>query len=135
MTRRLEPMERVYELGDASVPFPFDVHAMIYSDDAPGVERLLHKEFDDLRVNKVNYRKEFFRVTLERIRQLAEAKGMQVTFTMAAEARDYRETQALERMSEGERTRYQAKWKEADSGSPDLERVRRSGSPAGSAAA
>lgn len=121
MTRRLEPMERVYELGDASVPFPFDVHAMIYSDDAPSLERLLHKAFDDLRVNKVNYRKEFFRVTLERIRQLAEEKGLQVSFTMAAEARDYRETLALERMSQGERERYQSKWQEADTLFPDVE--------------
>ncbi len=121
MTRRLEPMERVYELGDASVPFPFDVHAMIYSEDAPGLERLLHKEFDEFRVNKVNYRKEFFRVTLECIRQLAAEKELQVSFTMMAEARDYRETLALERMSQSERERYQSKWQEADTLSPDLE--------------
>jgi hypothetical protein len=71
MTRRLIPEDRIKELGDASVPFAFDVHAMIRSDDAPALERMLHQEFDDARINKVNYRKEFFRIPLERIRALA----------------------------------------------------------------
>ena len=64
MTRRLEPMDRVKELGDASVPFSFDVHAMIYSDDAPALEKSLHRVFDDKSVNKVNPRKEFFKLPL-----------------------------------------------------------------------
>jgi hypothetical protein len=106
MTRRLEPLDRVKELGDASVPFAFDVHGMIYSDDAPTLERLLHEQFDDLRINKVNYRKEFFRVPLDRVRAFAEEKGFQTTFTMVAEARDYRETQALEKMTPDERQKY-----------------------------
>lgn len=71
----------------------------------------------------MNYRKEFFRVTLERIRQLAEAKGLQVTFTMAAEARDYRETLALERMSQVEKELYQAKWQAADARLEDLDQA------------
>jgi T5orf172 domain/Domain of unknown function (DUF4041) len=110
LTRRLEPLERIYEPGDASVPFPFDIHAMIFSQDAPSLERMLHQEFDELRVNKVNFRKEFFRLSLERLRTLATSKGLEATFTMAAEAREYRESQALERMSPEERRRYQSRW-------------------------
>lgn len=67
MTRRLEPMDRVKELGDASVPFDFDVHAMISCDDAPALEKALHDYLERYRVNKVNLRKEFFRVELEKI--------------------------------------------------------------------
>jgi len=109
MTRRLIPEERVKELGDASVPFAFDVHAMIKSDDAPTLERMLHRAFEDARINKVNYRKEFFRLPLERLRSFAAEKGLAVTFTMAAEAREYRETQALEKMSPQARAQYQIK--------------------------
>lgn len=69
MTRRLDPQDRVDELGDASVPFTFDVHAMIFSDDAPTLENNLHKEFDDRKVNMINGRKEFFNVTLDEIKQ------------------------------------------------------------------
>jgi len=67
MTRRLEPMDRVKELGDASVPFDFDVHAMISCDDAPALEKALHDKLETYRMNKVNVRKEFFRVELQRI--------------------------------------------------------------------
>ena len=63
MTRRLEPLDRVNELGDASVPFRFDVHALFYSDDAVTIEAMLHRTFAEQRVNKVNLRREFFRVT------------------------------------------------------------------------
>lgn len=69
MTRRLNPMERVRELGDASVPFNFDVHAMIFSDDAPGLEAALHKRFDSKKLNLVNQRREFFKCSLEEIKQ------------------------------------------------------------------
>lgn len=62
MTRRLDPLDRVQELGDASVPFTFDVHALFFSDDAVGVEAMLHREFAPQRLNQVNHRKEFFRV-------------------------------------------------------------------------
>ena len=106
MTRRLEPEDRVKELGDASVPFGFDVHAMIRSDDAPTLERLLHGKFDETRVNKVNYRKEFFRVPIQRLREFVAEKGLEATFTMTAEAREYRETQALEKMTPEEREKY-----------------------------
>jgi ketosteroid isomerase-like protein len=106
MTRRLEPMDRIWELSDASVPFDFDVHAMIPCEDAPALENLLHTEFDDLRINKVNSRKEFFRVPLERLRSLITAKGIQASFTMVAEAHEYRETQVLNKMTSEERERY-----------------------------
>ncbi|MBU2499976.1 DUF4041 domain-containing protein [bacterium] len=97
LTRRLEPLDRVRELGDSSVPFDFDVHAMILSDDAPTLETRLHRHFALAQVNKVNYRKEFFRATIADIRQEIEALGLECKWTMAAEARDYRETLAIER--------------------------------------
>lgn len=67
MTRRLDPMDRVNELGDASVPFRFDVHAIIFSDDAPRLENALHKAFENKRVNMMNNRREFFKATLDEI--------------------------------------------------------------------
>lgn len=67
LTRRLDPMDRVRELGDASVPFAFDVHGIVYSEDTPKLESNLHQQFDALRVNVVNSRKEFFRVELDQI--------------------------------------------------------------------
>lgn len=97
MTRRLEPLDRVRELGDASVPFPFDVHAMVWTDDAPALEHAMHKRFIGAQVNKVNPRKEFFRVTTEELRKCANDLGVQATWTMAAEAAQYRETLAIER--------------------------------------
>jgi hypothetical protein len=96
MTRRLEPMDRIWELSDASVPFDFDVHAMISSDDAPTLERRLHERFDSHRVNKVNTRKEFFRVPLDELRSFVREQGLEATFTLAAEASEYRETLALD---------------------------------------
>lgn len=107
MTRRLEPLDRVKELGDASVPFEFDVHAMIRSDDAPSLERELHGRFEEFRINKVNYRKEFFRIPLQYLREFVAEKNLEATFTMTAEAREFRETQALEHMSAEERAKYQ----------------------------
>lgn len=97
MTRRLEPLDRVRELGDASVPFPFDVHAMIYSEDAPGLETALHKYFVQNQVNKVNPRKEFFRIPIAEIRAEVEKRGLDVTWTMAAAALEYRESLAIEK--------------------------------------
>ena len=96
MTRRLEPLDRVKELGDASVPFKFDVHAMIYSDDAPSLEKTLHKQFNHRRVNKVNSRKEFFRVGLSQVQDVASALGLEIEFTKLAEAKEYRESVAIE---------------------------------------
>lgn len=95
MTRRLEPEERVKELGDASVPFSFDIHAMIYSEDAPTLENELHKVFDNKKVNMVNYRKEFFRVTLEEIEECIEKNGIKAEFVKLPEAMEYRETIAI----------------------------------------
>lgn len=72
MTRRLDPMDRIDELGDASVPFDFDVHAMIFSDNAPALEAALHNAFADKKMNFVNTRREFFRVSLEEIKQVVK---------------------------------------------------------------
>jgi hypothetical protein len=94
MTRRLEPKDRVDELGDASVPFPFDIHAMIYSDDAPSLEQAFHAEFGARRVNAVNMRKEFFRVSLEEVEKFAKQHRAEIEFTKLAEAREFRETLA-----------------------------------------
>lgn len=94
LTRRLDPYERVDELGDASVPFPFDVHAIIYAEDAPGLESKLHKAFAHRRVNVVNHRKEYFRVTLDDIRdEVAKLHGL-VTFQLTPEAEEYNKTRA-----------------------------------------
>lgn len=95
MTRRQDPMERVYELGDASVPFPFDVHARIPSDDAPKLEKILHKTFEHRRVNLVNMRKEFFAVSLEEIREVVLKHHGEIQFTLIAEAEEYRKTQMM----------------------------------------
>ena len=72
MTRRLDPVERVDELGDASVPFNFDIHAMIFTDDAPKLENALHQAFDHKKLNRVNKRREFFNVTLEEIKNVVK---------------------------------------------------------------
>lgn len=73
MTRRLDPTERVDELGDASVPFNFDIHAMIFSEDAPKLENSLHKAFENRKINMVNSRREFFNVTLDEIKEVIKA--------------------------------------------------------------
>lgn len=95
MTRRLEPEDRVKELGDASVPFQFDIHAMIYSDDAPTLENELHKSFSDNKVNMLNYRKEFFNVSIDEIEQKVKEIGINAEFQKIPEAMEYRETIAI----------------------------------------
>ena len=95
MTRRLDPMDRVVELSDASVPFPFDVHALIYSDDAPGLENALHRAFHARRVNLVNLKKEFFKTSLEEIAEIAGQHKADVHFTLAAEAADWRKSESM----------------------------------------
>ncbi|WP_438351735.1 DUF4041 domain-containing protein [Paenibacillus sp. FA6] len=93
MTRRLDPYDRVYELSDASVPFNFDVHAMIFSDDAPKLENALHNMFEDRKVNAINYRREFFRVTLDEIEDVIKKNhDKTVEFIKTAEAEQYRES-------------------------------------------
>lgn len=97
MTRRLEPMDRIKELSSASVPFEFDVHAMIFSKDAPKLESTLHNYFNDKRVNKVNDRKEFFKVTLDEIEKVVrENYNATVTFTRVALAEQYRQSLKIE---------------------------------------
>ena len=93
MTRRLDPMERVDELGDASVPFWFDVHAMVFSDNAPALEGKLHERFAAGRLNKVNGRKEFFRATIEEIEAVIKQHyDPVVEVVREAAAEQYRES-------------------------------------------
>ena len=95
MTRRLEPEDRVKELGDASVPFSFDIHAMIFSEDAPKLEAALHNQFEQHKVNMVNPRKEFFNVTLDEIKNVVKSNHIDATFIDIPEAEEYRETKAI----------------------------------------
>ncbi|MCX8487307.1 MAG: GIY-YIG nuclease family protein [Crocinitomicaceae bacterium] len=95
MTRRLDPTDRVKELGDASVPFHFDIHAMIYSENAPALENELHKAFVDKKINMMNNRKEFFRISLEDIELKMVEMNMTVDFIKTPEAMQYRESQNL----------------------------------------
>ena len=96
LTRRLDPMDRVRELGDASVPFGFDVHALFFADDAVGVEAELHRRFAAKRVNRVNLRREFFYATPAEVREhLAEVAGDLIEFREDPEAAQFRESQQL----------------------------------------
>ncbi|WP_420913778.1 GIY-YIG nuclease family protein [Aggregatibacter actinomycetemcomitans] len=97
MTRRLEPLDRIRELGDASVPFSFDVHALIYSENAPALENELHKVFADHQVNRVNPRKEFFKVPLDMIADEVKKRNAKIEFTMLAEASEYYQSLAMEK--------------------------------------
>ena len=93
MTRRLEPMDRIKELSSASVPFEFDVHAMIFSDDAPSLETALHQKFQNRSVNRVNLRKEFFNVPLDEIEAFVKENYNSTTvFTKIPVAKEYNET-------------------------------------------
>lgn len=94
LTRRLDPDDRVKELGDASVPFGFDVHAMIYSEEAPALEAALHREFDGARVNIANTRKEFFRVSLEDVELAVRKLAPEANFFSDREAQEWHETLA-----------------------------------------
>ena len=96
VTRRLDPMERIDELGSASVPFKFDVHALIFSYDAYSLETELHSRFADRRINKVNNRKEYYRVAISEIKDaLSEYKDLTVDFNEIPEAPEYRESLAM----------------------------------------
>ena len=96
MTRRLEPMDRIRELGDASVPFNFDVHALIFCDDAPKLEATLHRAFEDRKVNIVNQRREFFRVSLDEIEEVVKANyDKTVEFHSVPDAEQYRTSEKL----------------------------------------
>lgn len=101
MTRRLDPMDRVRELGDASVPFRFDVHAMIFSEDAPTLEAELHRRFHNKRVNLINHRREFFRVSLKEIADTVKRHHGEIEFVYEREAEEYRKTlSSLEEMQQ-----------------------------------
>jgi len=94
MTRRLEPMDRVKELSDASVPFPFDVHMMISCDDAPNLESKLHEELSQHRVNQVNLQKEFFNISISQIASIIERNHGKISYKATAEAFEYYESLA-----------------------------------------
>lgn len=96
MTRRLEPQERIDELSSASVPFKFDIHALIFSEDAPKLESALHQAFDNNKVNMMNSRKEFFKVSLDEVKKvIRENFDKTVEFTDLPEAADYRQSTKL----------------------------------------
>ena len=92
MTRRLEPADRVRELGDASVPFPFDVHMMIYSEDAPSLENKLHQSLCRTQINKLNPRKEFYRTDLDSILRIVRENHGEVEHQPDPEAMQYRQS-------------------------------------------
>ena len=107
LTRRLDPSDRVRELGDASVPFLFDTHAMIYSEEAPALEAALHAEFAEQRINAANMRKEFFRVTLSEVEEAVQRLAPDADFHTDIEAQEFYETlakrkQLAERLAEND---------------------------------
>jgi hypothetical protein len=102
MTRRLDPMDRIRELSDASVPFNFDIHALFFSKDAVGIETAMHERLADRRVNLVNQRREFFRATpLEAKMHLAELAGELLQFQDVPEALEFRESLSRSKRPEG----------------------------------
>lgn len=106
LTRRLDPHERVRELGDASVPFRFDEHALLFSQDAVGIEQKLHERLADRRVNRINMRREFFYATPVEVKEhLLEVAGELLSFDEMAEALEFRQSQNL---IEGERLAVEA---------------------------
>lgn len=98
MTRRLDPQERIYELSDASVPFNFDVHAMIFTEDAPGLETALHNAFEKNKLNKINTRREFFAVTLDEIKsEVRKNFDKTVEWKDIPEAEQYRQSKLIQK--------------------------------------
>lgn len=96
MTRRLDPQERVDELSDASVPFNFDIHAMIFTEDAPGLETALHNAFESKKLNKINTRREFFAVSLDEIKaEVRKNFDKTVEWIDIPEAEQYRQSKLL----------------------------------------
>lgn len=96
MTRRQDPSERIYELGNASVPFPFDIHGMIFSDDAVSLENKLHKILNSKRVNKINLRKEFFRTNINELNSLVLSLEPSAEFNTTMLAEQFRQTQSID---------------------------------------
>ena len=95
MTRRLDPQERVNELGSASVPFKFDVHSFIFSENAVELEKTLHKRLNDKRVNKVNLRKEFFYSTVDELEELVNELDPTAVFNKTMLAEEYNQTTSV----------------------------------------
>lgn len=96
MTRRLEPQDRVNELGDASVPFPFDVHSFIFSEDAVSLETALHKELNDRRINKINMRKEFFKISVDELQSMVERIDPTAPFKVTALAEQFHQSESMD---------------------------------------
>ena len=94
MTRRMNPQDRIDELGSASVPFKFDVHSFIFSDDAVSLESKIHTLLNDKRVNKVNLRKEFFRIKLDDLEQLVNDLDPTAEFNKTMLAEEFRQSQS-----------------------------------------
>lgn len=106
MTRRLEPEDRIDELSDASVPFNFDIHAMIFTEDAPVLETALHKAFENKKVNMINHRREFFNVTLDEIKEVVTKNfDKTVEFISTPIAEQYRETQKIKERTKNDNTK------------------------------
>ena len=96
MTRRLEPLDRIRELGDASVPFPFDVHMVISCHDAPALENAIHHALHKKRLNRVNPRKEYFRTDIDTIvHVIREHRGCEVEYVADAEAMEYNQSLSM----------------------------------------
>jgi Domain of unknown function (DUF4041)/Meiotically up-regulated gene 113 len=95
MTRRLEPQDRIDELGNASVPFDFDVHGLIYTENAPELENKLHKHLNDRRINLVHMRREFFSITIDEIEQIVKELNLDMQLTKLAVAKEYRMSQSI----------------------------------------
>lgn len=96
MTRRLEPLDRIKELGDASVPFAFDVHAMIFSENAVSLEKKLHQILDQYRLNKINLRKEFFKINLDKIEEIVLKEDPAADFNRTMLAEEYRQSLSID---------------------------------------
>lgn len=92
MTRRLDPQDRVNELGSASVPFKFDVHSFIFSEDAVGLEKKLHDMLNNKRLNKVNLRKEFFKISIEELEELISSVDSTAEFNKTMLAEEFRQS-------------------------------------------
>ena len=100
MTRRLDPMDRIKELGNASVPFEFDVHSFIFSDNAPALEKSLHKKLNDKRLNKINLRREFFQTTVEDLEEIVQEVDPAAEFNKTMLAEQYRQSLVVDNLEE-----------------------------------
>ncbi|MBE6598112.1 MAG: GIY-YIG nuclease family protein [Ruminococcaceae bacterium] len=106
MTRRIVPQERIDELSCASVPFQFDVHSFIFSEDAPALETKLHNLLDKNRVNKVNRRKEFFQITIDKLQKLVYEIDPTASFTTTMAAEEYRQSLSTDRVYSSTQTNF-----------------------------